>query len=48
MERINGFIVAPFTPFKTDGSINLNIIDKYCDLVVRNGLNGDYDTGSTR
>jgi N-acetylneuraminate lyase len=47
MERINGFIVAPFTPFKTDGSINLNMIYNYSDLVVRNGLNGIFVCGTS-
>ncbi len=47
MERINGFIAAPFTPFKTNGSINLQMIDKYCELVVRNGLNGVFVCGTS-
>jgi N-acetylneuraminate lyase len=47
MERINGFIVAPFTPFKTDGSINFDMIEDYCNLVVRNGMDGVFVCGTT-
>lgn len=47
MEKINGFITAPFTPFKTDGSINLKTIEDYCDLVVRNGIDGVFVCGTT-
>jgi N-acetylneuraminate lyase len=47
MERINGFIVAPFTPLKTDGSLDLKKIEHYCDIVVRNGINGVFVCGTT-
>jgi N-acetylneuraminate lyase len=47
MERINGFIAAPFTPFKTDGRINPGVIKKYSDLLIRNGLNGVFVCGTS-
>jgi N-acetylneuraminate lyase len=47
MERINGFVTAPFTPFNADGSLNLQIIDSYCALVVRNGMDGVFVCGTS-
>lgn len=47
MERINGFINAPFTPFKEDGELNLGLVSNYCELLVRNGLDGVFVCGSS-
>jgi N-acetylneuraminate lyase len=47
MKKINGFIAAPFTPFNIDGSINLEPIKDYCDLVIRNGIDGVFVCGTT-
>lgn len=47
MNKINGHIVAPFTPLNEDGSINLNPINEYADFVFRNHLDGVFVCGST-
>ena len=39
-EKINGLIVAPFTPFDKKGEVNLDPIDEYAKLLQRNGLIG--------
>ena len=47
MEKIIGLIDAPFTPFHADGSINLDPIPAYADLLARNGLKGVFINGSS-
>jgi N-acetylneuraminate lyase len=47
MERINGFIVAPFTPFTKSGELNLPVIEDYYKLVVKNGIDGVFVCGTT-
>jgi len=47
MKKINGHIVAPFTPLNTDGSINLNPIEIYADFVHRNRMDGVFVCGSS-
>lgn len=47
MEKIKGLINAPFTPFHSDGSINLAPIPEYAALLVRNGLKGVFINGSS-
>lgn len=47
MEKINGFIVAPFTPMHPDGSINLAMVKPYADMIIRNGMDGVFVNGST-
>jgi len=47
MKRINGFIAAPFTPFKQDGNLNLPLIENYCNLLVRNYIDGAFVCGSS-
>ena len=47
MEKIIGLINAPFTPFHTDGSVNLAPIPAYAELLVRNGLKGVFINGSS-
>ncbi|MEG0163229.1 MAG: dihydrodipicolinate synthase family protein, partial [Mucinivorans sp.] len=47
MEKIKGFIVAPFTPMNSDGSLNLKLVAPYAEMVVRNGLTGVFVNGST-
>lgn len=47
MEKINGFVVAPFTPMHPDGSINLSMIQPYAEMIVRNGMHGIFINGST-
>lgn len=47
MEKINGSVVAPFTPLKEDGSLNLEKIPAYADFLIRNKLDGAFICGST-
>ncbi len=47
MEKINGFIAAPFTPLKSDGSLNLDIVPRYIDFYIRNGVEGSFICGTT-
>lgn len=47
MEKIKGLIDAPFTPFHTDGSVNLDPIPEYAALLARNGLKGVFINGSS-
>ncbi len=47
MEKINGFISAPFTPMNNDGSVNLDIIPQYAEYYVRNGVNGAFICGTS-
>lgn len=47
MEKIIGLIDAPFTPFREDGEINLDIIPQYAALLARNGLKGVFINGSS-
>ncbi|MFC2123396.1 dihydrodipicolinate synthase family protein [Bacteroidota bacterium] len=47
MNRINGFITAPFTPMKDNGSLNLPKIKEYAELVIRNGMDGVFVCGSS-
>jgi len=47
MQKINGFIAAPFTPAHPDGSLNLDIIPEYASFLKRNGLDGAFVCGSS-
>lgn len=47
VERINGIIDAPFTPFKEDGSVNFDVIEGYAQLLIRNGIKGVFVNGSS-
>ena len=47
MKKINGYVAAPFTPMKENGDLNLNLIPKYADFLVRNGVDGAFVCGST-
>jgi len=47
MEKINGFIAAPFTPMQKDGSVNLEIIPEYSDFYERNRVNGAFICGTS-
>ena len=47
MEKINGFISAPFTPMNNDGSVNLDIIPEYAKYYIRNGVNGAFICGTS-
>ena len=47
MEKIHGLIDAPFTPFYENGEVNYEPIEAYCELLVRNGLQGVFINGSS-
>ena len=47
MEKIHGLIDAPFTPFYENGEVNYEPIEAYCQLFVRNGLQGVFINGSS-
>ncbi len=44
---LRGLIAAPFTPMKKDGSINLDIIPQYAELLKANGVSGGFVCGTT-
>lgn len=46
-QHLQGLIAAPFTPMHTDGSLNLQIIPVYYDMLKANGVNGAFICGST-
>ena len=47
MEKIIGLIDAPFTPFHPNGDINLQPIEAYAAMLVKNGLKGVFINGSS-
>ena len=47
MEKIIGLIDAPFTPFFEIGEVNYEPIEAYCQLLVKNGLQGVFINGSS-
>jgi len=47
MKKLNGYIVAPFTPMHASGDVNLDLIPGYADFLMRNGLDGVFVCGST-
>jgi len=47
MEKIRGLINAPFTPFNEDGELNLEPIEAYCKMLVKNGMKGVFINGSS-
>ncbi len=47
MEKIQGFINAPFTPFDKEMNVNYSVIDDYAKMLVRNGIQGVFVNGSS-
>ncbi len=47
MEKIIGLMNAPFTPMCADGSINLEPIPAYAQMLVNNGIVGVFVNGSS-
>ena len=47
MEKIHGLINAPFTPFYANGEVNLEPIAAYCQMLVKNGIQGVFINGSS-
>lgn len=47
MEKIKGFLNAPFTPFHADGEVNFEPIQAYANLLARNGIVGVFVNGTS-
>jgi N-acetylneuraminate lyase len=47
MKKIDGLIVAAFTPMKEDGSINLEMVEPLYQYYRQNGIKGVFLNGST-
>ena len=47
MEKIEGLIDAPFTPFDKTGKVDLFPIESYSQLLVTNGIKGVFVNGSS-
>lgn len=45
--HIEGFVAAPFTPMKADGTLNLDIIEQQARLLQRNNVGGVFICGTT-
>lgn len=45
--HLQGLIAAPFTPMHADGSLNLDIIPAYYQMLIDNGVKGAFICGST-
>ena len=45
--HLHGLIAAPFTPMHADGSLNLDIIPEYYQMLKANGVTGAFICGST-
>lgn len=47
MRRLEGLIAAPFTPMHTDGSLHLDLIPAYYNMLKANNVKGAFICGST-
>lgn len=47
MEKLDGYIAAPFSPMQANGELNLDLVPEYSDFLIRNGLDGVFVSGST-
>ena len=45
--RFEGLIAAPFTPMHDNGSLNLDLIPRYYEMLKRNGVKAAFICGST-
>jgi N-acetylneuraminate lyase len=46
-KKIEGFIAAPLTGFHADGSVNLDIVPRYADMLIAAGVVGVFVNGTT-
>jgi N-acetylneuraminate lyase len=46
-KHLEGLVAAPFTPMAADGGVALDVIDRYAELLARNGAIGAFVCGST-
>lgn len=44
---LTGLVAAVHTPFHSDGSLNLDLVESYAELLARNGVRGVFVCGST-
>ncbi len=47
LEHIHGLVAAPFTPFHQDGTLHLELIPEYFQLLRQNNITGAFICGST-
>lgn len=47
MDKLEGLIAAPHTPFDHQGEVNLPVIDQIAQLLIRQGVRGVYVCGTT-
>ena len=47
MEKIKGLVAAPFTPMNNDGSLNVDVIEKYAEKLKKDGVAGAFVCGTT-
>ncbi len=47
IQHLQGLIAAPFTPMHNNGSINLELIPQYYEMLKANGITGAFICGST-
>ena len=47
IEHLTGLIAAPFTPMHEDGSLNMEVIPQYYEMLKTNGVAGAFICGST-
>jgi len=45
--RLTGLVAAPFTPFRADGSLNVEAIEPMAELLISSGVSGAFVCGST-
>ena len=45
--KLTGLIAATYTPFREDGSVNLDLIPAMIDYMIESGVSGFYVCGST-
>lgn len=47
VQHLEGLIAAPFTPMHADGSLNLELVPRYYEMLKANGVKGAFICGST-
>lgn len=47
IEHLQGLISAPFTPFDSNGKLDVSLIPPYYAFLKRNGITGAFINGST-
>ena len=47
IEKTTGFIAAPLTAYRSDGSVNLELVPRYLGMLHANGVTGAFVNGTT-